>query len=203
MLPSMNCSVKSLEPTTIVGPLEPPEPELSVPPMLPQETMSSNDSPTTSAGTARISFVLFFIFPPLSFVPSATPLLRYLEPFRGKRPLQRAEPDLRDDREDRDGDGPGEQDFGSPARVAFHDQISQAPAAYKRCEGGACDRLHGRGSDAREDHGRGYRQLDAGQDLAPRKPHSAGGVDDVLVDLPKPRGGVDEDRRNGQRRESD
>src|ERR671917_2550379 len=103
MLPSMNCSVKSFEPTTIVGPPPPPEPELSVPPTLPQATTSSSERPASSAGTARISLVLFFIIPPFRLDPSLTSLLRDLEPLRGERPLQHAESDLCDDREDRNG----------------------------------------------------------------------------------------------------
>src|SRR5215212_63409 len=201
MLPSMNCSVKSFEPTAIVGPLPPPEAELSVPPTLPQATTSSNERPARSAGTARISLVLFFISPPLSFDPSSTSFLRDLESFRGEGPLQRTEADFRDDREYRDGDCPGEQYLRPTARVALHYQISQAPAADERREGGASYGLHGGGPDAGEDHGRGYGQLYAGKDLAPREPHAAGGVDDVLADLPEPRRGVDQDRGNSQRRE--
>src|SRR5215216_4008792 len=153
MLPSMNCSVKSFEPTVMVGPL-PPELPLSVPPTLPQATTSSSERPTTSAGTARISFVLFLIFPPLWLEPSTTSFLRDLETFGGKHPLQDAETDLRDDREDRDGEGPGEQDLGPLPRVAFHDQVPQSAASDERCEGCARDGLHSRGPDAGEDHGR-------------------------------------------------
>src|SRR5215212_982689 len=108
MLPSMNCSVKSFEPTVIVGPLDPPL-ELSVPPTLPQATTSSNTRPVSSAGTARISLVLFFIMPPLSFAPSPTSFLRNFESLRGENPFQRAEADFRDDREDRDCQGSGQQ----------------------------------------------------------------------------------------------
>src|SRR5918995_3256367 len=106
MLPRMYCSVKFLEPTVMVGP--PPPPELSVPPTLPQAMTNSNERAVSSAGTARTSFVLFFISPPLSLVLSTASLLGDLEPFRGERPLQRAEADFRDDREYRDGQGPGE-----------------------------------------------------------------------------------------------
>src|SRR5918999_607226 len=101
MLPRMYCSVKFLDPTVIVGPPPPPEPELSVPPTLPQATTSSNARPVSSAGTARISLVLFFILPPLSFALSTASLLRNLEPFRGECPLQCAEADLCQDRQDR------------------------------------------------------------------------------------------------------
>src|SRR5215212_1387644 len=203
MLPSMNCSVKSFEPTVIVGPPPPPEAELSVPPTLPQATSTSNERPTRSAGTARISLVLFFISPPLSFVRSSTSLLRDLESFRGEGPLQRAEADFGDDREYRDGDGPGQQYLRPTARVTLHYQVTQAPATDERREGGARDGLHGGGPDAGEDHGCGYGQLYTGQDLAPREPHPAGGVDDVLTDLPEPCRGVDQDRGNSQRRERD
>src|SRR5215211_1351875 len=108
MLPRTYCSVKFLEPTVMVGPPPPPEPELSVPPTLPQATASSNARPVSSTGTARISLVLFFISPPLWFVLSTASFLRDLESFRGERPLQRAEADFRDDREYRDSQGPGE-----------------------------------------------------------------------------------------------
>src|SRR5918998_2932627 len=152
MLPSMNGWVKSFEPRVIVGPPPPPVPELSVPPTLPQATTSSNERPVSSAGTARISLVLFFISPPFRLDPSTTSLLRDLEPFRGEDSLQHAEADFRDDREYRDGNGPGEQYLGSPTRVAFYDQIPKAPAAYKRRERGTGDGLNGGGPDAGEDH---------------------------------------------------
>src|SRR5215207_11345482 len=160
MLPRMYCSVKFLEPTVMVGP--PPTPELSVPPTLPQATTNSNERTVSSAGTARISFVLFFISPPLSFVLSTASLLRDLEPFRGERSLQRAEADFRDDREYRDGQGPGEKYLWPTARVALHDQITKSPAPDKRSERRACDGLHGGGSDASEDHRGRYGQLYAG-----------------------------------------
>src|SRR5215212_8300467 len=152
MLPSMNCSVKFLEPTVMVGPLPPPDPELSEPPTLPHATTSTNERPVSNTGTARISLVLFFMLPPLSFAPSTAPFLRDLEPLWGERPLQRTEADFRDDRKDRDGYGPGEQYLRSTSRVALHDQVAQTPAADKRREGGARDGLHCGGPDSGEDH---------------------------------------------------
>src|SRR5215203_4284315 len=148
----MYCSVKFLEPTVMVGP--PPEP--SLPPTLPQATTSSNERPASSAGTARISLVLFFIFPPVSFVSSITSFLRDLESPWGERSLQRTETDFRDDREDCDGDGSGEQDLRTAALQPLYDQVPQAPRPYKRREDGDCDGLYRGGPDAGEDYRRGY-----------------------------------------------
>src|SRR5215211_3867491 len=116
----MYCSVKFLEPTVMVGPL-PPEP--SVPPTLPHATMSSSARQVSSAGTARLNLVVFFISPPVSFVPSFTCSLRDLESLWGERSFQRAETDFRDDREDCDGDGSGEQDLRTAALQTLDDQI--------------------------------------------------------------------------------
>src|SRR5215208_620936 len=177
----MYCSVKFLEPTVMVGP--PPVSELPEPPTLPQATTSTNERPVSRAGTVRISLVLFFIFPPLYLDLSAAFLLRYLQPLRGERPLQCTESQLCDNGQGRDGEGSGEQDLRTAALQALDDKVTQAPCPYKRREGGARDGLYRGGPDSGEDHRRGYGQLYARRDLAPREPHAAGCVDDVLVDL--------------------
>jgi hypothetical protein len=131
--------------------------------------------------------VLFFIIPPLS--PE------------GKHALQHAESYLRDDGQQRDGEGPGEQDLRTAALETLDYQVTQTTGPDERRQGGARDGLHGGGADAGEDHGGGYRHLYAGQDLISREPHPPGCADDALVDLPEPRRGVYQDRRDGERRE--
>src|SRR5918998_2480675 len=199
----MNCSVKSFEPMVIAGP--PPWSLACSPPTLPQAASRASARAASSAGTARISFVLFFIFPPL--IPTRLTLtasfLRDLEPFGGEHALYAREAELRDNREHGHRERPREQYGGVPALEALHDQVAKTPAPDEGSEGRARDDLHGRGADAGEDNGRGYRELYPGEDLSPREPHAARGVDDTRVDLAQGGRGVYEDRgyRQGGERE--
>src|SRR5215211_9400234 len=188
----MYCSVKFLEPTVIVGPLPPPSSEPPVSPTLPQAASKVSASAASSAGMPRINFVLFFtIFLLCLYLPAA--LLRDLQTLGGHAPLQRAEAESRDDREDRHRERAREQDGGVVALGALDYEVPEAAAADERRQSRARDHLHSRGADAGEDHRRGYRELYAGKDLAAGEPHAARGVYDVPAHLPQARGGVDED----------
>src|SRR5919112_564194 len=204
----MYCSVKFLEPTVIVGPPPPlsspalgPEPLLL--PTLPQPARASSARVASSAGMARISFVLFFTVPPLPLCLTSA-LLRDLQPLGGHSLLQRAEADLRDDGQDRNREGAGEQ-YGRVVELgALHDQFPKTAAPNERRQGCARDHLHRGGADAGEDHRGGYRELYAGEHLAPRESHPACRVYDVSAHLPQARRRIDEDggyRQGGQRYE--
>src|SRR5215207_497647 len=197
----MYCSVKFLEPTVTVGPPPPPsEPPLS--PTLPQAATRVSPSATRSAGMARISFVLFFTLSSFCLCLLAA-LLRDLQTFGGHAPLQHAEADLRDDRQDCHRERAREQYGGVVELCTLHDQIPQAPPANERRQSCARYNLYRRGADAGEDHWRRYRELYAGEDLASREPHAACGVYDIPAHLSQTRRGVDEDRGYGQRGERD
>src|SRR5215208_5278670 len=135
----MYCSVKFLEPTVTVGPPPPPsEPPLS--PTLPQAASRVSPSATRSAGMARISFVLFFTLSSFCLSLLAA-LLRDLQTFGGHAPLQHAEADLRDDREDRHRERAREQDGGVVALGAFDYEVPQTTAADERRQSRARDHL--------------------------------------------------------------
>src|SRR5215203_6867180 len=107
----MYCSVKFFEPTVIVGP--PPPPSSSAlgpePPLLPTLPQAARASSASSAGMARIILVLFFTSSSfVSCLPAV--LLRDLQALRGHASLQRAEAELRDDREERHRERAREQD---------------------------------------------------------------------------------------------
>src|SRR5215211_7114414 len=198
----MYCSVKFLEPTVIVGPLPPPSSEPPVSPTLPQAASKVSASAASSAGMPRINFVLFFtIFLLCLYLPAA--LLRDLQTLGGHAPLQRAETEFRDDREDRHRERAREQDGGVVALGAFDYEVPQTTAADERRQSRARDHLYRRGADASEDHRRRHRELNTGEDLASREPHAACGVYDIPAHLSQTRRGVDEDRGYGQRGERD
>src|SRR5918997_4171418 len=196
----MYCSVKFVVPLVTVGPPSspPPPPDSPLPPTLPQAASRVSARAASSAEMARISLVLFFIFPPFSPTCLTASLLRDLEPLRGERALYAREADLRDDREHGHRERAREQYGGVPPLEPLDDQVPQAAAPDEGRQGGARYDLHRRGADAGEDDRRGYRELDAGEDLAPREPHAARGVDDAGVHLAQRRRGVDEDRRHRQ-----
>src|SRR5918997_4494945 len=194
----MYCSVKFSEPMVMVGPPPPPPPDSPVPPTLPQAASRVMARAASSAEMARISLVLFFIFPPFSPTCLTASLLRDLEPLRGERALYAREADLRDDREHGHRERAREQYGGVPPLEPLDDQVPQAAAPDEGRQGGARYDLHRRGADAGEDDRRGYRELDAGEDLAPREPHAARGVDDAGVHLAQGGRGVDEDRGHRQ-----
>src|SRR3712207_1104378 len=107
----MYCSVKFLEPMVMVGPPPPPPSSLapSLPPTLPQAVSRASARAASTAGMARINFVLFFIIPPLFRTCLTASLLGDLEPLGGERALYAGEAHLRDDREDGHGERPREQ----------------------------------------------------------------------------------------------
>src|SRR3712207_2996866 len=185
----------------MVGPPPPPPsssalgPEPPLLPTLPQAASETSASATSSAGIARINFVVLF-FTASSLVSGLRgALLRDLESFGCHAPLQRPEANLGDERQDRHRERASEQ-YGSVVELgALHDQFPEAAAADERRQSGARDHLHRRGADAGEDHRRRNRELYAGEDLAPRESHTARGVYDFGAHLPQAGRGVDKDRR--------
>src|ERR671916_2378248 len=143
----MYCSVKFFDPMVMVGPPpSPPPPDSPLPPTLPQAASRARARAASSAGMARISLVLFFIFPPFSPTCLTASLLRDLEPLRGERALYAREADLRDDREHGHRERAREQYGGVPPLEPPDYQVPQATAPDEGGQGCAGDDLHRRGA---------------------------------------------------------
>src|ERR671916_1217569 len=153
----MYCSVKFFDPMVMVGPPpSPPPPDSPLPPTLPQAASRVSARAASSAGMARISLVLFFIFPPFFPTCLTASLLRDLEPLRRERALYASEADLRDDREHGYRERSREQYGGVPPLEPLDDQVPQAAAPDEGRKRRARDDLYRRGADAGEDDRSGY-----------------------------------------------
>src|SRR3712207_1105594 len=141
----MYCSVKFFEPMVMVGPPPSPPPDSPVPPTLPQAASRVMARAASSAGMARISLVLFFIFPPFSPTCLTASLLRDLEPLRGERALYAREDDLRDDREHGHRERAREQYGGGRPLESLDDKVPQAAAPDGRRKGRARGEVEWRG----------------------------------------------------------
>src|SRR5918997_4767618 len=126
----MYCWGNFSEPMVTVGPppSPPPPPDSPLPPTLPQAASRARARAASSAGMARISLVLFFIFPPFFPTCLTASLLRDLEPLRGESALNAREADLRDDREHGYRERSREQYGGVAPPVALDAEGPQPPA---------------------------------------------------------------------------
>src|SRR5918998_6223134 len=198
----MNCSVKFLEPTVIVGP--PPPPPCPPPPALPHPESATRSARTSATSIAVRRFVSIFIY--FSFSSGcllAATLAGDEQALRREGPLQDPEDELRDDCQHRDGQGAADLDGQVVTLEAEYYQVPQPAAADEGGKGGARDDLHRGGADAREDHGQRDRELYAGQDLAARESHPSRRVYYLRAHLAQPGRSVDQDRRHRQQHERD
>src|SRR5205814_10224621 len=117
--------------------------------------------------------------------------------------LEPREPGLREDREERGGDGSRQDLPRVDGRDAAEDEDAEAAGPDRRRDRRRADRRDRGDADPRQARARGERQLDDDEALPIGHPHRDGGFEDRRVDAEDADDGVPDDRQEGVEDERD